>query len=142
MADKELPLFVFGALKDPEVCVRLFGAAPVMVPAILHDYALRTNGARFFVVPCKGARVGGKLLKLSKDQLDVVDLWEIGGDTGPRRMVLAVHGHVTAPVWLYAWNGVIGVDVNPEKMAQAYDRAAALRAVDEFNLHRAPGVVT
>lgn len=137
MPGADLPLFVWGLMADAEVCRRLFGGAVDAEDAVLHDYALRTEGGRFFVVPCKGAGVAGKALALTRQQLMVADAWVaarqgVAGKGYERKMVRVIHRkHVTAPMWVHEIQGVEGADISPRNLVIA-DRAGLLGEIDQF----------
>lgn len=99
-------LFVYGTLRDPEVCLRLLGRMPTSSRAVLHGYArLKIRGERYpAMVPDETRNVDGLFLTgLSEAELAALDAYE---DDEYERIAVVVEtdtGRATA--WAYAWAG-------------------------------------
>ena len=97
-------LFVYGTLRDPEICDSLLGRTPQQNPALLHGYVrLAVRGEAYpAIVPCPQKSVAGLVLQgLTAHELDVLDAYE-----GGEYMRVKVETELEtgdAPAWAYVW---------------------------------------
>ena len=70
------PLFVYGTLKDEEICELLFKEKISSNPAILHNYSIKKSSDFFFIVSCDKSKIEGKVIYLTDKQLLIADQWE------------------------------------------------------------------
>ena len=102
-------LFVYGTLRDPEICTRLLGRMPESAPALLHGHVrLAVRGEPYPAIVPDGARtVDGLLLTgLSTAELVALDGYE--GDEYRRIEVSVKTDAGLARAWVYVWAGCKG----------------------------------
>jgi gamma-glutamylcyclotransferase (GGCT)/AIG2-like uncharacterized protein YtfP len=102
-------LFVYGTLRDPEVCTRLLGRMPQSAPARLQGFIRQAvRGEPYPAIVPEGTRsVEGLLLfGLSAPELAALDAYE--GDEYGRIEVSVETDAGQARAWVYVWTGCKG----------------------------------
>lgn len=73
-------LFVYGTLQDPEVQRRVIGREIAGTPDVLDDYfkseIVMSDGTFPIIVPEAGKSVGGKVLDVTPEELERMDIYE------------------------------------------------------------------
>ena len=127
---KEILLFVYGTIGDPEIFERLLKRPPVYQPARLNNYQLfiHPGNGYLFVKPEAGKSVKGKLVKINQHELDLLDFWE--DVPAYKRELLPVDiGNTTQLAFIYTQNDTNGI---PVKGTNYKDRSSIFADIDAF----------
>lgn len=124
-------MFVYGTLKDEEVCRLLFNENVIGEEAVLQGYSLRKTSDFLFITPHPGGVVLGNIIRLTDDQLLIADQWEeVPYYTRKRVQVLVATMFVS--VWTYTRDGVEGENAIEGELS-SLSRKKLLKVIENFN---------
>jgi gamma-glutamylcyclotransferase (GGCT)/AIG2-like uncharacterized protein YtfP len=124
-------LFVYGTLKDEEICRLLFNSGVVSESAVLDGYSLRKTSDFLFITPQPDTRVEGRILLLTDEQLLIADQWEeIPYYT--RKEVEVCVGSRSLQAWVYTRDGAQGEPAIPGEIS-SLARKELIDVIESFN---------
>lgn len=127
---KDILLFVYGTIGDAGIFERLLKRPPVYQKARLKDYQLfiHPGNGYLFVKPVPGKVVNGKLVAISEQELELLDLWE-DLPLYERELLSIESGSGKQKAFVYTQNDTIGF---PAHSSPQKDRSSILRDIDAF----------
>jgi gamma-glutamylcyclotransferase (GGCT)/AIG2-like uncharacterized protein YtfP len=124
------PLFVYGTLKDEEICKLLFEEEFTYYHATLQNYVLKKSSDYFFVTPLEESRVVGKVIFLSDKQLLIADKWE-EVPFYTRKIVKVLLSERSIDAWAYVRDSFDGENADENKIS-SMDRLLLINEVKSF----------
>ena len=125
------PLFVYGTLKDEEICELLFKEKISSNPAILHNYSIKKSSDFFFIVSCDKSKIEGKVIYLTDKQLLIADQWEEIPFYSRKKIDIYVF-QKKIQAWVYIRENVEGEDADVSQLC-SIDRNELIKLVTSFN---------
>lgn len=96
-------IFAYGTLLEPDIQLQLFGRQlEAESTALLNNYRKYTHEKYPYILPSKGSLVEGKIIFLTKAELEIADRWEEVPVAYTRQKVQVKEGnHTLTEVWAY-----------------------------------------
>ena len=132
---KELLLFTYGTLSDPEFIRLLLNRVPEYTGAILHGYELLVHpqNGYLFVKPKPGSTVKGCFFEITPDELRLIDCWEeVPLYERELKQVFTNEGE-KAEAFVYTQNQTEGIPWSPDLQANRQKIREDIRAFLKLN---------
>lgn len=113
----DVSLFVYGTISDPEFFEHLLLRKPVYRKALLKNYEQYINptSGYLFVKPAQTKNVAGKLVKITKAELQILDLWEEIPFYDRQLLSVECDGQIEQ-AFVYTQNNVNGIPIDGGKL--------------------------
>lgn len=124
-------LFVYGTLKDEEICELLFKDKISSEPAVLYNYTIKKSSDFFFITTSDKHVVEGKVIYLTDNQLLIADQWEEIPYYTRKKVEVNVSDKII-DAWVYVRENADGEEADSNQIS-SIDRNEVINQIRSFN---------